>query len=200
MNQNQQNQYQQYIADLQKTLDRLPWAEIDQMVNTLHAARLQERHVFIIGNGGSASTASHMACDLGKNTIVDNQPRFRVISLTDNTATLSALANDEGYENVFAEQLANFVDAEDVIVAISASGNSENVLRAVRLANDRNATTIGLTGYQGGQLATLVDLPIVVDSNSIEQIEDVHLILEHMVTVALRRAAIEASQDAVLPV
>lgn len=180
--------YQQYAQGIQTTLDSLPWTAIDHMVDTLHRARLTDQQVFVIGNGGSASTASHMACDLGKNTAIPGHPRFRVMALTDNVATFSALANDCGYENVFAEQLSNFVRQQDVLIAISTSGNSENVLRAVQLANAKGATTIGWCGYDGGQLAQIVDIPVVVVSQSIEQIEDIHLILEHMTTVALLHA------------
>lgn len=180
--------YQQYVQEVQATLNTLPWVSIKRMVDTLHRARLTDQQVFVVGNGGSASTASHMACDLGKNTAMPGHARFRVMALTDNMATFSALANDYGYENVFVEQLTNFVRKGDILVAISTSGNSQNVLHAVKLANDRGAITIGWTGFDGGKLVQMVDIPIVVDSQSIEQIEDIHLILEHMTTVALRRA------------
>ncbi len=180
--------YQQYIQELQTALDQLPWVAIKHMVDVLHRARLANRQVFIVGNGGSASTASHMACDLGKNTAMPGWPRFRVMALTDNMATFSALANDYGYENVFAEQLRNFLRPRDVLIAISTSGNSENVLQAVKLANERDAVTIGWTGNEGGRLAPMVDISIAVRGRCIEQIEDIHLILEHMATVALLRA------------
>lgn len=141
--------------------------------------------------GGSASTASHMACDLGKNTAVGDMPRLRVMSLNDNMALFSALSNDNGYARVFADQLAAFVNAGDVVIAISASGNSPNVLNAIRLAQARGALTIGWSGYAGGQLAQLVDLPLVVTNQVIEQIEDIHVMLEHMVTTGLRQAMLD---------
>ena len=182
------DQYQRYAAEIKETLDSLPWPEIDQMVEHLHRARLEDRQVFVMGNGGSAATASHMACDIGKNTVMPNHARFRVMALTDNMATFSAHANDAGYENVFAEQLANFLRPDDIVIAISTSGNSPNVIKAVQLANDHGALTIGWTGYTGGELAQMVDVSIVVDNDCVEQIEDIHLMLEHMATVALRRA------------
>ena len=185
------NHYQQYVEDLKQTLDCLPWESIDQVVNLLHQARVEGRQVFVMGNGGSASTASHMACDLNKNTVAPHYPRFRVIALTDSMALFSACANDFSYEDVFVEQLANFLRAGDVVVAISASGNSPNVLKAVKMAQAHKAVTVGWSGYDGGKLAGLVDFPIVVQSDSIEQIEDVHLMLEHMVTAALRRISNE---------
>lgn len=181
-------EYQRYVTELTGTLERLPWEAIDDTVSILHYARLTNRQVFVVGNGGSASTASHMACDLGKNTVVPDQPRFHIMALTDNMATFSAYANDNGYENVFSEQLANFVRPGDVVVGISTSGNSPNVLNAIKLARARGAVTIGWTGYEGGQLAALVDISLVVPNHCVEQIEDVHLILEHMITTALRAA------------
>ena len=183
------NHYRNYTLDLQRTFGLLPWPLIEEMVDQLHGARLSGKQIFIIGNGGSAATASHFACDLGKNIIVPHLPRLRVHSLTDNMPFFSACANDYGYESVFAEQLANLVQADDILIAISASGNSRNVLNAVEVAQRGHAFTIGWSGYAGGQLAHLVDLAIVIPNHCIEQIEDAHLILAHMVTVALRQAA-----------
>ena len=131
-----------------------------------------------------------MACDLGKNTAVTGVPRIRALSLNDNMATFSAHANDNSYENVFAEQLVNFVSEGDALVAISTSGNSRNVLNAVDVANALGAITIGWSGNNGGKLAKLVDMSIVVPNFCIEQIEDMHMIMEHIVTMALREAAV----------
>lgn len=181
--------HRSYVTDVQRTLNLLPWASIDEVVKRLHDARTRGKQVFIVGNGGSAATASHFACDLGKNIVVPHLPRLRVLSLTDNMATFSAYANDDGYEHVFAEQLANLLQPDDIVIAISASGNSPNVLRAIEYAQGQDAFTIGWSGYQGGRLAHLADLSIVIDNDCIEQIEDIHLILAHMVTVALRKAA-----------
>lgn len=188
--------YAEYVAGIKRTLDTLPWARVDQVLDVLDAARLGGRKVFVFGNGGSASTASHMACDLSKNTAMPGTPRLRTLALNDNMALFSALGNDLGYESVFAEQLATLVDAGDVVIAISASGNSPNVLKAIAVAAGRGATTIGLSGYAGGKLASLVDFPIVAENDCIEQVEDIHLILEHMITTALRermRAALAVS-------
>lgn len=182
------NPYRNYIADIQHTLGLLPWELIEEMVEQLQRARMSGKQIFIIGNGGSAATASHFACDLGKNIVVPHLPRVRVQSLTDNMAFFSACANDYGYESVFAEQLANLLQPNDIVIAISASGNSRNILKAIEFAQRCNAFTIGWSGYEGGQLARLADLAIVVPNDCIEQIEDTHLILAHMVTVALRQA------------
>lgn len=183
-----------YIEDLKHTLTRLPEDRIEQVVQTLHEARLNNRQVFIMGNGGSASTASHFVCDLGKNTRIKGMPNFRVMGLTDNMALFSALANDEGYENVFSQQLASFICPGDAVIGISASGNSANVLNAIQLAKQMGAITIGFTGFDGGQLTSLVDIPVHVDSYLIEHVEDIHLMLEHLVCKTLRETLVDTEE------
>lgn len=175
-----------YVTTLQETINQLPKQEIVQVMDLLHAARLAGRQIFIMGNGGSASTATHFVCDLAKNTRKEGWPHFKVIGLADNMALFSAYANDEGYESVFAQQLANLVMPEDIVIAISASGNSRNVLNGVSLAKSANAITIGFTGFDGGKLCSMVDINIHVNSNIIEHVEDIHLILEHMIVKSLR--------------
>ena len=188
------NYIQCYLEDLSQTLNRLPEDRIDQVVQILHEARLNNRQIFIMGNGGSASTASHFVCDLGKNTRIKGMPNFRVMGLTDNMAIFSALANDEGYDNVFSQQLASFVCPGDVVIGISASGNSPNVLNAVQLAKGMGAITIGLTGFDGGRLSPMVDFPVHVDSYLIEHVEDIHLMLEHLICKTLREMISEADK------
>lgn len=180
-----------YITDLQKTLDLLPLDDIRRVIELLHRGRLEKRHVFVMGNGGSASTASHIVCDLAKNIRSPMAPHLRIMELTDSTAIFSAYANDDGYENVFALQLANFVQAGDIVIGISTSGNSENVLRAIKLARANGATTIGMTGFDGGQLISLVDKNIHVPSDNIEQVEDIHLMIGHIITTNLRNLIAE---------
>ncbi len=191
-----QSTVRKYIQTMQETLGLLPVEKIEQLIDVLTEARLYGRQVFIMGNGGSASTASHFVCDLAKNTRHPNWPHFRVLGLTDNMAIFSAYANDEGYENVFAEQLGSLIKAHDVVIGISASGNSENVLRAIRLANKFGAYTVGFTGFSGGELARLSRLNIHVPLDSYEQVEDIHLILEHMVVSAIRE---HCQETTVLP-
>jgi len=175
-----------YIDVLQQTLNRLPKGLIAQVIDVLHHARMNGKQIFIMGNGGSASTASHFVCDLAKNTRKDNLPHYRVIGLTDNMEIFSAYANDEGYENVFAKQLENLINPEDIVIGISASGNSPNVLNAILEAKRYNATTIAFTGFDGGRLGPMVDFNIHVDSNIIEHVEDIHLILEHMIVKVIK--------------
>lgn len=185
------NAIQDYLEDLKQTLDSLPRERIQQVIDILHEARLNKQQVFILGNGGSASTASHFVCDLAKNTRAKTYPNFKVIGLTDNMAIFSALANDDGYENVFADQLASYVQAGDVVIGISTSGNSPNVLRAIQLANSIPAKTIGFTGYDSGKLGSLVDVDLHVPSECIEHVEDIHLMLEHLICKALRERGME---------
>ena len=183
------NPIQHYISDLQNTLDQLPHDLIAEVIAILHQARMDNRTIFIIFNGGSASTASHFVCDLAKNTRHPGWPDFRVIGLADNMAIFSAYANDDGYENVFLLQLASFVKPRDVVIGISTSGNSPNVVEAIRFANQVPAITIGFTGFDGGQLSKLVDIDLHVPSNLIEHVEDVHLMMEHLITKLLREKA-----------
>ncbi len=192
-----------YLEDLKQSLDGLALLPIEQVILTLHQARLEQRRVFIMGNGGSASTATHFVCDLAKNTRWNGWPDFRVLGLTDNMAIFSAYSNDEGYEHAFSRQLASFVGSHDVVIGISASGNSPNVLNAISLARENQAITIGFTGFDGGKLRSLVDLELHVNSQCIEQVEDVHLALEHLICKSLRemvRRASEVDQPAMKPI
>lgn len=175
-----------YILELQDLLDRVPLKEVGDVAEALRQARFNGKQVFLMGNGGSASTADHFACDLGKGTRLEGIPPFRAISLTGALATITALANDEGYENIFSGQLANLVQPEDVVIGISASGNSPNVVKAIQVAKAAGAQTIGFTGFDGGQLGRLVDIHVHIACQSYEQVEDLHLILEHSICTALR--------------
>lgn len=175
-----------YFDEMKSTFDRLDREPIREAIDVLHQARMDGRQIFIMGNGGSASTATHMVCDLAKNTRHPDWPHYRVIGLSDSMAIFSAYGNDDGYDNVFRLQLANLLNPGDVVVAISTSGNSPNVLRAVELANERGATVIGMTGFGAGKLGGMVDVHLHVPSDCIEQVEDIHLMLEHLITKALR--------------
>jgi len=178
---------QNYISALHQTIDQLPQNLIVEVIGVLHNARMQGNQVFIMGNGGSASTASHFVCDLAKNTRHDDLPHFRVVGLTDNMAIFSAYANDEGYASVFSQQLANLIRPNDVVIGISASGNSQNVLNAIEEAHKHDGvTTIGFTGFGGGRLGQMVHINIHVESNIIEHVEDIHLMLEHMIVKTMK--------------
>ncbi|MGZ9165609.1 MAG: D-sedoheptulose-7-phosphate isomerase [Anaerolineales bacterium] len=177
---------QNYISILQQTIDQLPRQVIADVVDVLQDARVRGNNVFIMGNGGSASTASHFVCDLAKNTRSEELPHFRAIGLTDNMAIFSAYANDEGYESVFSQQLANLIQPKDVVIAISASGNSQNVLNAIEEAQKHDVLTIGFTGFDGGRLGQMVNINIHVKSDIIEHVEDIHLMLEHIIVKTIK--------------
>lgn len=170
-----------YLADLQQALAALDLEQIKKVRQILAAARVEGKQIFLCGNGGSAATASHLVNDLGKGASAAGGEPFKVMALTDNISWITALANDMSYEDIFVEQLRNFAGAGDVLIAISGSGNSRNVLKAVELANERGLTTVGWTGFDGGQLAKLADLSIVVDSQHMGRVEDVHVVLMHLV-------------------
>jgi D-sedoheptulose 7-phosphate isomerase len=177
---------QTYFSQLQEVIANLPTDLVDRVIVLLLESAQHGKKVFILGNGGSASTASHFACDLAKNTQVPGAPQFRVIGLTDNMALMTAWANDTSFENVFAAQLDPLVEAGDVVIGISCSGNSDNVLKAIEVAQQHGATTIGFTGDDGGKLKQMVDVCLRVPSPRIEQQEDAHLILEHCICAAVR--------------
>jgi D-sedoheptulose 7-phosphate isomerase len=177
---------QNYISTLSQTMGQRSHELIVEVINILQRARMQGNQVFIMGNGGSASTATHFVCDLAKNTRHEGLPHYRAIGLTDNMAVFSAYANDEGYENVFAKQLANLIQPGDIVIGISASGNSQNVINAIQEAKQGTVTTIAFTGFDGGRLGQLVDINIHVKSDIIEHVEDIHLMLEHMMVKAIK--------------
>lgn len=179
----------QYFQSYQDIVSDLPYHYIEQATEELVRCYEEEQNVFLFGNGGSAALASHFACDLGKGTVIEGNghKRFRVLSLTDNLPLLTAWANDSSYEMVFAEQLRNFIRPMDVAFAISGSGNSPNVVRAMGVAREAGAYTIGLTGFQGGKMRSLCDLCIVVPSENMQIIEDFHLAVAHAIFSVVRQ-------------
>jgi D-sedoheptulose 7-phosphate isomerase len=169
-----------YIDRLEGALSGLDRDLMTRLGETLLRAYRNDKQVFVIGNGGSSSTASHMAADLAKNTIGPHMKRFKVATLSENAAIVTALGNDLGYENIFYEQLVNVIRAGDVLIVVSASGNSPNVLKAIRYAQAQSAEVVGLLGFDGGEAAQLADIPIVVGSRDYGVVEDVHLVINHM--------------------
>jgi D-sedoheptulose 7-phosphate isomerase len=174
---------QEYFGALSDVLKRIPAGVVEEITTTLLQTYIQNRTVFVFGNGGSAALASHFACDLGKGTAPRDgrRKRFRVVALTDNIPTMTAYANDAGYDNIFAEPLLNHVSPGDVAFAISCSGNSPNVLKALNVARQEGAYLIGLTGFEGGKMKALCDLCLVVPSGNMQIIEDIHLSVAHCI-------------------
>ena len=162
---------------------------VGRIIPVLLGARERGLSIFFFGNGGSASTADHFVCDIGKSTIHGDGKRFHCIGLSESMATITAWANDTDYSRVFSEQLKNLARKGDVAFGISGSGNSPNVLRAMETARAMGLETIGLTGMGGGKLRALVDVPVVVPSNNMQHIEDVHLLVCHLLTSYLRDEA-----------
>ncbi len=176
-----------YLSEVGATLGKLPVDITVQVVELIERARAKGNRIFTFGNGGSAATASHFASDLSKGAMCPGKPRIKAFALTDNIPLLSAWANDTAYENIFGEQLENLVEAGDIAIAISGSGNSQNVLNGVKVAKAKGASTIGFIGFDGGKLKSLVDLAVVVPSDNMEQVEDIHLLLGHIITTCLRK-------------
>ncbi|MFC1947580.1 SIS domain-containing protein [Chloroflexota bacterium] len=177
-----------YISDFDALLEKLPVEDIDRVVSLLEQTREGRSQVFIFGNGGSAATASHFACDLSKGTISEGKQRIKAFALTDNVHLLTAWANDTSYDMVFAEQINNYVEPGDVVIAISGSGNSPNVLNGINVAREKGATTIGFIGFSGGKLKELVDIHVIAPIDNMEQAEDIHLLFEHIISACLRES------------
>lgn len=186
----------QYLARLSAVLEAFDCETFDRMVGAVLDAYSRKTHIFVMGNGGSGATASHLACDINKGCCIDLDLKFKMICLNDNMPTVLALANDISYEAVFEEQLKNFFNPGDLVIGISGSGNSENVLRAIRYAADHGGKTIGWSGFGGGRLAGLVDLAFVVQSHDMQQVEDAHIVVAHMLMQAVF-AALHPGQAAI---
>lgn len=170
-----------YKAELLKTIESIDLEKVQQAIEWFREARNAGRQMFVCGNGGSASTASHFACDMVKGASYGREKRFRVMALTDQLPTITAYANDVSYDVIFEEQLRNFALEGDIVLAISGSGNSPNVVRAVQWANSAGCRTIALTGKDGGKLGPLVHLNIRIPSPHMGRIEDAHMIVCHMI-------------------
>lgn len=176
---------ERYREELKQALDTVPAEEFEELVHLLEQAYEEGRQVFLMGNGGSGATASHVACDLNKGVSYGLEKRFRVLCLNDNVPTTLAYANDVSYEEVFVEPLRNFLRPGDLVIGLSGSGNSRNVLKAIEYANQQGAHTVGLTGFNGGRLAGLVHTPLTVRVDDMQKAEDIHLILFHVVMQVL---------------
>ena len=175
-----------YFAEIEQMMREISLSDLERVLQLLERAYHDGHRIFIMGNGGSAATASHFALDLAKNTIMAGTPRLKAISLTDHVPLITAWSNDTAYEHIFAEQLANLVEPGDVAIGISTSGNSLNVINALVLAKRSRAYTIGLLGAQGGRIKELVDAYVLAPGKNIEEEEDAHMMLTHIITRHMR--------------
>lgn len=174
-----------YMAQLAEALQATPRDQLAAVAQALWETYQRDGAIIVCGNGGSAASASHFACDLAKWTITPGRRRVRALALTDNIPVMLAWSNDTTYERVFVEQLINLYRPGDTLVAISGSGNSPNVLRAVEWANQQGATTIGMSGFDGGKLAQLAQVALVVPNHLMPMVEDVHMAVCHALAVNL---------------
>jgi len=175
-----------YFAELEQMIRSTSLPHLEEVLRLLEEAYRHGHRIFIMGNGGSAATSSHFALDLAKNTIMPGAPRLKAISLTDHVALITAWSNDTAYEHIFAEQLATMIEPGDVAIGISTSGNSPNVINALRLTKQLGGVTIGLLGAEGGKMKAIVDAYVLAPGQNIEQEEDAHMILAHIITRHMR--------------
>jgi D-sedoheptulose 7-phosphate isomerase len=183
-----------YLDGLKTVIDKVDVDQVATVIDRLLRVYQRDGYIYIFGNGGSASTASHFVNDFNKGIDPHGTRRFRFCCLNDNVPTVLALANDVGYDQVFAGQLRNFLTDRDVVIGISGSGNSPNVLEAIRYAKSREVETIALVGYDGGRLRELVDYCIHVPVHDMQKVEDVHLAMNHLMMTALKEL-LEARTD-----
>lgn len=175
----------QYVSMEKEVLDSLSADDINQVMNILENARMKRKRIFICGNGGSASTASHLECDFNKGISYNQEVKYDIECLSDNVPMIMAIANDIGYDDIFVVPLKNKLKKGDIVIGISGSGNSQNVLRAFEYANELGVDTIAFTGYSGGQLRRIAKYNIHVPIDNMQIVEDVHLILNHMMMFIL---------------
>jgi D-sedoheptulose 7-phosphate isomerase len=177
----------EYIEGLKKCIDELTPRDIEETAGIIFAAFKNGKRIFVMGNGGSATTAIHFARDLQIGTAIAGKPRLRVTCLADNVASITSVANDISYDCIFEEQLISQLDAGDAVIGISASGNSPNVLRAMEYARQNGALTIGFIGFGGGKLKNLCKKSIVLSSKDYGQIEDIHMVLSHIIPYFIKK-------------
>ena len=175
------NYIDNYFEILKNTIDSIEQDELVDITNVILNAKKKNNTVFVMGNGGSATTASHFVCDLAKGTANSGGARLKIVGLTDNIASIMAYANDFNYDDVFVEQLKNFLQKDDVVIAFSGSGNSKNVIKAIEYANSKNAITIGFTGYNGGELKKIAKYSFNSNRNDMQISEDLHLMAVHII-------------------
>ena len=183
---------EEYLKGIRGLLDSIEedlTGKLDKLTATLVKARLNKQMIFAMGNGGSAATASHFIEDLAKGTIANGLPRIKAVALTDSIPSMLAWANDSSYEDIFIEQLKNLMSPGDIVIGISGSGNSMNVIKAIEYANGAGGITVGLSGYDGGKLLRCCQTNIHVPSFDMQKVEDIHLLILHLLFRLVRDSA-----------
>lgn len=189
----------EYLTNLSQVLGKVPGRLLSQAVELLLEARLNARRIYVMGNGGSSAIASHIACDLVKRAHVAGCAPLRVFALMDNISLLTAWANDRAYDQVFAEQIQALVEPGDVVIAISTSGNSQNILAGLTAARGQGARTIALVGFDGGKASELADLVVHVACHNYGLVEDTHAAIGHALTAAVRARLLHESDGLAQP-
>lgn len=191
-----------YAGEVRRYLDReaevlgeLDENEISRVMEILEKARISRKRVYVCGNGGSAATASHFVGDFNKGASVGLKKRHNFESLNDNTPMMMSVANDISYDDIFVEPLKNKLEEGDILIAISGSGNSENVVRAAKYANQHGAVTVGLVGYDGGRLRNIVQNCIHININNMQIVEDIHMVMDHVMMFILSGNRIEKQES-----
>lgn len=183
-----------YSEELKQTLDQIDRADIAKLEAYLEGARVNGKHVFVLGNGGSAATASHWVCDFGKGINVGDSKRLKIMAPSDHSSIFTAYGNDNAYEQTMVEQLKNFLEPEDVVISLSVSGKSGNLVEAHKYAKEVGAKTVCIVGDYNGSLIGISDLSIVLKSKNYGVVEDIHLILEHAISQDMKHSIMSAQE------
>ncbi|MCP4151287.1 MAG: SIS domain-containing protein [bacterium] len=169
----------EYLAGIVRIFEAVDFSQFEEFLRCLREAYERERQIFVFSNGGSGANASHFASDFNKGVCYGREKRFKVICLNDNMPIVASYANDMTYDDIFAEQLKNFLNKDDLVIGVSGSGNSENVLRAIRYAGEKGGKTFGICGYGGGKLKDTAQHALVIHSNDMQKVEDLHMMVFH---------------------
>lgn len=186
-----------YLQKFNEILKSMPYREVDLAIGEIQKKYHEGKNIFVIGNGGSAANASHLAQDLAKGVFLDQsvEKRIRALSLTDNTPYMTALGNDNGYECIFEAQLRTFANKGDLLIVISGSGNSKNILNALEFAKEKKLSTLGFSGYNGGKMRGLLDIEVFIPLFEMCTVESVHSVIFHYIILELRERLTNVNFD-----
>ncbi|MFH1958625.1 MAG: SIS domain-containing protein [bacterium] len=178
--------FKDYFKGIEKIVEDVQMKKVNEIIGVFWEAYKKDKQIFIFGNGGCAAASSHFTCDMAKLTITPGRRRFRVICLSANMSLLTAWANDTGYANIYGEQLVHLMNPGDVVIGLTGSGNSMNIINALKYANENGGKTIAITGFGGGMIKDIARSSLVVRSDNMQQVEDVYLMIMHFIALSLR--------------